>query len=69
MPAALERLLGVDVRACVHPSAEKAPNVFRQCYLYSREINHVLKWHELSLRNLFEALCCTGRNSPSSLVE
>lgn len=66
---ALERLLGVDVRACVHKSALDAPNEFRKTYLYSKAVNSVLRWHELSLRNIFDAISSVGSESPTSLID
>ena len=66
---ALERLLGVDVRAYVHKSALDSPNEFRRCFLYSKEVNAVLKWHELSLRNIFDAIAACGTESPKTLIE
>jgi hypothetical protein len=63
---AVGRLLGVDVASQLHPSTTVDRNAFLAQFAYTAEVNAVLKWHEFSLRHLFNGLAKLDHPTPGT---
>ena len=60
--AATERLLVKDITPRLDPKVFVSSNAFRRQYLYTEEVNGVLRTHEGSLKHIFAGLA--GRRTP-----